>query len=424
MEPRTTTPNASKAGKKKLAAAATLALFGGLLLGANSRRAGAVQSDDARDFRLLRSAENVDGDDGRGGGTSNDSNNEGDDGKDFFADAEWCLPPNSPPLQYDDCPNKSKLYKYGVYGGLTNALGFILKGAIHAYEDGVCFTVDQTGPIKYAPMAERDEPEKNVPNFLGRYFEPIGLPWGGESSGVGVERHPLTRIEGREFYGYPQINEREYKRLAEAQRNNDGKRSIRRIGIQEVDNVTLKKGMVRRMWRLLPDRRDSACSRLSSHGIRDKYLAMSVRRGDKKIEFEGMSEKITMQLYVDQAEKAIETHFGWRVPTIFVATDDCSALGELRDIRPQWTFVSECDREADGADDGFVLGDMKHWTLEQTDAHYDKFFAELIGMAEAEYWIGVSFTNVSMWVYFMRNYWKGDDSWVFVDNLKATVMFQ
>lgn len=99
---------------------------------------------------------------------------DGEKEDDFFPDAEWCLAPKSPPRQYDSCPGHSKFYKYGVYGGLTNTLGLILKGALHAFEEGVCFTLDQTGPAKYAPMAYREEPEESLKNFLGQYFAPMG----------------------------------------------------------------------------------------------------------------------------------------------------------------------------------------------------------------------------------------------------------
>jgi len=58
---------------------------------------------------------------------------------------------------------------------------------------------------------------------------------------------------------------------------------------------------------------------------------------------------------------------------------------------------------------------MMHWTEEQTDAHFSKFITEMIAMASAKYWIGVSTTNVSFWVYFMRSLKAQDDTFVFVD---------
>ena len=64
--------------------------------------------------------------------------------------SEWCLEPSEPPIPYDRCRYDDKysiLFRFGVYGGLTNALHFILKGAIWAMEEGVCFYVSEHGKI-------------------------------------------------------------------------------------------------------------------------------------------------------------------------------------------------------------------------------------------------------------------------------------
>ena len=166
---------------------------------------------------------------------------------------------------------------------------------------------------------------------------------------------------------------------------------------------------MRRLLRILPERRTEACSRLKQHGLDEKFIAMSVRGGDKAIEYELES---SMQPYIDEAEKAIKSHFNGRAPTVFVASDDCSVMKDLRDLRRHWNFVSECDKMDSH---GFFISEIKHWTLQETDDHYNKFLTELIAMASATYWIGVATTNVSLFVYFMRAYEQGDDSWVFVD---------
>ena len=57
--------------------------------------------------------------------------------------SEWCTAPAEPPIPYDSCRWDSIVMKFGVYGGLTNALGFILKGAIWAMEEDVCFFVSE-----------------------------------------------------------------------------------------------------------------------------------------------------------------------------------------------------------------------------------------------------------------------------------------
>ena len=164
------------------------------------------------------------------------------------------------------------------------------------------------------------------------------------------------------------------------------------------------------MFRLRPAVREHACNRLASQPLNDEYMALSIRRGDKVTEFELVS---TVDPYIEKAEGAIQTHFGGRVPTFFVATDDCTVMEEFRQARPNWTFVSECDDVSEA--NGFVYKDMKYWTEEQTDAHFNKFITEMIGMASAKYWIGVSTTNVSYWIYFMRDARAHDDTYAFVD---------
>jgi hypothetical protein len=70
-----------------------------------------------------------------------------------------------------------------------------------------------------------------------------------------------------------------------------------------------------------------------------------------------------VQQYIDMAEQVIPNHFGGKVPIIFVATDDCTAMKEFRDLKPSWTFVSECDKEQHTVGHaGFALADMTKWS--------------------------------------------------------------
>jgi hypothetical protein len=137
---------------------------------------------------------------------------------------------------------------------------------------------------------------------------------------------------------------------------------------------------------------------LEAHGLGDDYLAFSVRRGDKDTEKHTTISKT--EEYIAMAEVVIRFDFGGVVPRIFVATDDCDVMGELRALRPEWTFVSECDHVSSHG--GFVIEDMAEWTPDETDAHFMKFFVELYGIVAAKIVIGVSYTNVTWWSYFMR----------------------
>lgn len=322
--------------------------------------------------------------------------------------AEWCQAPKLPSLPYEDCEYDDFVFRFGVRGGLTNVFNFLLKGAIWAFEEGVCFVVDESVPNR-APMAARESPIPTIDPFLVRYFELIGLS----------PKH--SKVKDAYWHkrfaepGYHQIQNHEYRHgrggglLPRGDERRHFPRDIKSLDIVEKDNIWVKKHILRRMFKILPRMQGIACDRLSKLGLQKEYMAMSVRRGDKVTEFELAS----IQPYIDRAEIGIKTHFNGIPPKIFVASDDCGVMKELRALRPRWVFVSECDNASE--DNGFVLSEMKHWTLEQTDAHYEKFVTEMIALASGKYFIGVSNTNVSIWVYYMRHMDATDDSWFFVD---------
>eukprot|EP00543_Licmophora_paradoxa_P013530 CAMPEP_0202466536 /NCGR_PEP_ID=MMETSP1360-20130828/69095_1 /ASSEMBLY_ACC=CAM_ASM_000848 /TAXON_ID=515479 /ORGANISM="Licmophora paradoxa, Strain CCMP2313" /LENGTH=153 /DNA_ID=CAMNT_0049090707 /DNA_START=135 /DNA_END=593 /DNA_ORIENTATION=+ len=153
---------------------------------------------------------------------------------------------------------------------------------------------------------------------------------------------------------------------------------------------------MRRIWRPHAPLREKVCGKLENHDLTEDYIAFSVRRGDKK-ELEHF-EYQDLQDYIVRAEEEITAVFNGTVPKIFVATDDCTVMPEFQKLRPTWTFVSQCDNNDDT---GFALYDVMDWTIEQTDAHFEKFMIELYGLAMGRVFIGVSYTNVAWWVYFM-----------------------
>ena len=91
------------------------------------------------------------------------------------------------------------------------------------------------------------------------------------------------------------------------------------------------------LQRPLPQVRDQTCSTLAAHGLAEDFITLSIRQGDKKSEEN--FQFATMQQYVDAAEQSIPVHFDGNIPSIFVATDDCSVLTELRQLKPDWRFV-------------------------------------------------------------------------------------
>lgn len=92
-----------------------------------------------------------------------------------ITNAEWCQSPTEPPLPYGNCEYDSWVFRIPVYGGLTNALHFIMKGAIWAFEEEVCFYVDEWAPTQ-SRLGAREPVESSISPFLERYFERIGMP--------------------------------------------------------------------------------------------------------------------------------------------------------------------------------------------------------------------------------------------------------
>jgi hypothetical protein len=307
-----------------------------------------------------------------------------------------------------------------INGGMTSYLNKILKVAMWAARENSCFYINEGlgvlndadggrhfshSKLGYRLVNGRDT---YIEPFLTRYFGQMGLEKGRFEEMLASGNYEVITPSPSD------INHHDFGGKASLTTDDPNKRyeiiSIPQLGFENLERITLKKQFLRRMFRINPDVRDSACNHLASQGLDDEYMALSVRRGDKVTETSILE---TVDPYIQLAEKGIQSHFGGVPPTMFVATDDCSVMDEFRAARPQWTFVSECDNASE--ENGFVFKEMKLWNEEQTDAHYQKFIAELIGMASAKYWIGVASTNVSYWVYFMRPLVASDATFVWAD---------
>lgn len=309
------------------------------------------------------------------------------------ADA-WCLPPKEPPLDYTQCNPDGVVNHIPFLAGLTNGLKMLLLGVISSFEDNRCFWVDESRN----QLTKRDKPEDHLDSLLLRYFEPIGLPRNHSIVAKAKQEKRWKRQEWSTVWGNL-VNlqkRRVFKRMS----------SIFNLGYTDVEGHDLKKLILQRLWRPLPHVRHEACSRMENMGLHQDYMAFSVRRGDKTLEHVVYT---PLEKYTAAAERATEQFFDGVVPTIFVATDDCSVVPQFREQRPTWKFVSECDnvsKDFQGLN-GYHASSMRSWTKEETDAHYRKFFVEIFALSTAKYFIGVSHTNVSWWVFFMRpNRWS------------------
>jgi hypothetical protein len=245
----------------------------------------------------------------------------------------------------------------------------LLLGAILSFEQHRCFYVDET----VSALPKRSDPANAFStSFLDRYFEPIGIPESDAMVKSARYNENLKVVDWRESWEWTHN-----RRVAGQMHDIDS------LGYTNMEGHRLKRIMLKRMWRPLPAVRQQTCSQLEQHVGPEEFMAFSVRRGDKATE---NFQFATADQYIEAAEKATISKFGGVVPTIFVASDDCSIMDEFRSKRPSWRFVSECDHTKQ--DGGFDLQEMKDWTHEVTDAHFNKFFVELYAMASAKYFIG------------------------------------
>mmetsp|Transcript_33779 Transcript_33779/g.48020 ORF Transcript_33779/g.48020 Transcript_33779/m.48020 type:complete len:378 (+) Transcript_33779:75-1208(+) len=295
----------------------------------------------------------------------------------------WCNPPILQPLHFELCDQTKPVNIIPFIGGLTNALKIIIIGAIKSLEENRCFTIDETTGHLY----RRKRKEDQFGSFIQRYFEPIGLPYD----------HAIVKKAFRNNNTYRFDIIKDLLTDSYARRIHDINYTIPAIYTTPLDGHVMKKVAIQRLWRPLPKWRVEVCEALEKQGLSDDFIAFSVRRGDKRIEhFHYQS----LDTYIKQAEKDIDKIFGGVPPKIFVATDDCSVLADFRSIRPTWTFVSEC--YPNEHQHGFKLEDTQMWTQEHTDKHFSKFFKELYALAMSRVFIGVGYSNVAWFSYFMR----------------------
>jgi len=303
--------------------------------------------------------------------------------------SEWW---NAPPLPYENCDPNAPVNSIALFGGLTNALKLVLLSAVGSWEENRCFIVDES-------ESHLNPPDKNGVRhgFIHKYMEPIGLQLD----------HPLV-VKAREENRIEKRDWSEFWTAMSARRAYGQVSKLPNLGFGEIEGHDLKRNLIRRMWRPHQKYRQSSCSAMEdTHGLKaGEYIAFSVRRGDKSEEKFAFTE---LKHYIDEVQKHLHRFDSFVtdhiVPKIFVATDDCSVMSEFREMRPNWTFVSECDVEDNSkaaAQNGFALRDFKDWGAVAEDAHFTKFFTEIYALTMSKVFIGVGYTNVAWWVYFLR----------------------
>jgi hypothetical protein len=291
----------------------------------------------------------------------------------------WCDPNSqyvSPHYEYICDPN-DKVNMIRLQGSTPSALRTMVLGAILSFEQNRCFFIDD--PVR----------------MTKDYFEPIGLP----------RFHPIVTkaiAEDRVHVMTPQ----------EYWNNRIPLSTVTSLlDLQNVDGQFLRKVMLRRILKLKWDVKDDICDNLDQFDFRDEFMTLSVKQHrtfyDKEVRGEVPenleSHRYGLDQYIHHAKDAFRFFFNDTALPIYVATDDCRVMSELRALEPTWSFYSECDY----LPDGFVFSPFDLWhnselTESERNAYMHKIFVDLWAMAVSTYFIGAGATDMAWIAYFMR----------------------
>ena len=204
-----------------------------------------------------------------------------------------------PPVMFPDCDHTQKYYLIRPIGGYTAALKVVIMSALVALEEGRCFIVIP-------------EHQTDTINVATRYTEPIGIPM-----------FDSSKQRERDIYdgNYEILLWNDIWADVNNRRPAGTNHSIPIMGYNNIDGHHLKWLALMRLWRPLPKVRHQACHRLETYGLKQEYIAFSVRRGDKK-SVENFDFASPMQ-YIQEAELVIPGMFHGVPPKIFVATGVC-----------------------------------------------------------------------------------------------------
>lgn len=281
-----------------------------------------------------------------------------------------------PQLPYHDCHPNSTIDVIPFFGGMTNGLKFVLLGSLVSFQRNRCFIITEQGSHLHPGFKDGTNTEiLSNTGFNQQYFATIGLPHDDPYVQNAIEKGHY-RIRKWEEYWYDGWS-RKMKFL---------KFDTPKLGYENVDGHSLKRNYIHRLWRLKPEYKQKTCTTLREKIKIDEsefFVAYSVRRGDKDSEGRLGNFLPPMELYINATQVILDHK---QVPPttikIFVATDDCTVLSELRQFRPTWNFVSACkEGGSDNDDNGYHINHVQHWSGEQRDEHFTKFFVELYALA-------------------------------------------
>jgi hypothetical protein len=263
-------------------------------------------------------------------------------------------------------------------GSTASAMRTMVLGAMFSFKQNRCFFVDD--PIR----------------LTKDYFEPIGLP----------RLHPIV-VKAIAENRIHVVTPREYwdDRIPLSG-------DVSMFDMENVNGLFLRKVMLRRILKLKSNVRDDICDNLDQFPLGDKFMTISVKQHRTYYDVEVRGEipqnllprTYELDAYIHHAKDAFRFFYNNTVLPIYIATDDCKVMQQLRKMEPTWKFYSECDF----LPKGYIFSPFNVWnnaelTEAQRKAFMHKIFVDLWAMAVSTYFIGNGAADMAWIAYFMRS---------------------
>lgn len=298
----------------------------------------------------------------------------------YWGSHVWCDADNPfiPPNYEEICDPDKPVNLIALQGSTPAALRTIVLAGMLSITQGRCFVVDD--PV----------------NLTQEYFEPIGLPRHHHVVTKAEENENIHTVTSADYWS--EQNRYTYFSTASL------------LNYTNYNGHLLKKIMLQHLLKLRSTVREDVCDNLEIFQLGDEFMTLSVGQYrsdyDKLVRGEAPPDLFhhpyDLPIYIRHAKYAFETFYNNRILPIYVATDKCEVVDELRALEPDWKFFSECDHYPDKF---FPPGELwNNAELSDSDRKIflRKFFIDLWAMATSSYFIGLGAADSSWIAYFMR----------------------
>ena len=290
----------------------------------------------------------------------------------------WCDPnaPYDPPDYEAVCDPSETVNLIPLQGSTPSALRAIVLGSMLSIQQNRCFVLDD--PLQLAK----------------EFFYPIGLPRNHPIVTQAITEDRIHTVTPAEYWS----NRKIFNSTASL------------LNHRDVNGHLLTKIMLRRILKLNPMVRADVCDNLDQYHFGDEFMTMSIKQHrsayDKELRGEIpdhlVDQKFGLDTYIHYAKDAFKFFYNNRTLPIYVATDNCSVVEELRHLEPDWVFSSECDYYPTRIFSPLNLWNNAELTDGERRAYLHKIFVDLFAMATSTYFIGLGAADFSWLAFFLR----------------------